>query len=277
MARGSPARITRPMAAARTAVQPHLPGWASPASQPRPASRPAPAGLPGREAMGRSCESRRMLSSASGIQLMPATRPKWVTCADIPPAKANENAPRRLARLASRSARRKQNIPSPATAQVAIMLTVHAAVPGTMANSQVSGYAAAAFQPASNGAPLQMYGSNRGRCPARISCPASTRSGRFWVRSSPGRTACPSNAGRPKMTTGSVTSTTTATTSPRPRRGRAPATITSGASADSVLIPCTSAGQAVKMADSCPHVHARPEQVPVAGTEERYQAILRTS
>ena len=61
------------------------------------------------------------------------------------------------------------------------MLTVHAAVPGRMANSQVSGYAAAAFQPASNGAPLQMYGSNSGRCPARMSRPASTRSGRFWV------------------------------------------------------------------------------------------------
>ena len=80
-----------------------------------------------------------MLSNSSGTQLMPATRPKWVTCADMAPAKANENAPRKLARLASRSARRKQNMPSPATAQVAIMLTVHAAVPGKMANSQVSG------------------------------------------------------------------------------------------------------------------------------------------
>ena len=80
-----------------------------------------------------------MLSSASGTQLSPATRPKWVTCADMAPAKANENAPRKLARLASRRARRKQNIPSPAAAQVAIMLSVHAAMPGSMTNSQVSG------------------------------------------------------------------------------------------------------------------------------------------
>ena len=57
---------------------------------------------------------------------------------------------------------------SPATAQVVIMLSVHAAVSGKMANSQVSGYAAAEFQSVSNGAPLQMYGSNSGRCPARI-------------------------------------------------------------------------------------------------------------
>src|SRR5271156_3747488 len=216
MARGSPARIIRPMAVARTAIQ------------------------PSRERTGRSCASRRMLSSASGTQLRPATRPKWVTCADMPPAKANENAPRKLARLASRRARRKQNIPSPATAQVAIMLTVHAAVPGKMANSQVSGYAAAAFQPASNGAPLQMYGSYSGRCPARISRPARMRSGRFWVRSSPGRTACPSSAGRPKMSAGSVMSRTTATTSPRRRRDarapRASAVVTPDASDDSALI-----------------------------------------
>ena len=119
---------------------------------------------PSRDAAGRSCESRRMLSRASGTQLRPATRPRWVTCADMPPAKANENAPRKLARLASRRARRKQNIASPATAQVAIMLSVHAAVPGKMANSQVSGYAAPEFQPVSNGAPLQMYGSNSGKC-----------------------------------------------------------------------------------------------------------------
>src|SRR5271157_2811233 len=115
MARGSPARITRPAAVARTAVQPSL------------------------DAAGRSCESRRALSSSTGTQLMPATSPKWVTCADMAPAKVNENAPRKLARLASRRARRKQNIPSPATAQVAIMLTVHAAAPGKTANSQVSG------------------------------------------------------------------------------------------------------------------------------------------
>ena len=110
-----------------------------PPGRPRPTSRPAPADLPGRETKGRSWESRRMLSNPSGTQLRPATRPKWVTCADMPPTKANENAPRKLARLASRRARRKQNIPSSATAQVAIMPTVHAAVPGRMANSQVSG------------------------------------------------------------------------------------------------------------------------------------------
>ena len=218
MARGSPARITRPVAVARTAVQPSL------------------------DAARRSCESRRMLSSITGTQLIPATRPKWVTCADMPPAKANENAPRKLARLASRRARRKQNIPSPATAQVAIMLIVHAPAPGKTANSQVSGYAAAAFQPASNGAPLQMYGSNSGRCPSRISRPASTRSGKFWVRSSPGRTACPSSAGTPKMTVGSVTSRTTATTSPRRQDfgvPRASAATLPNTSRNSVLILCT--------------------------------------
>jgi hypothetical protein len=180
-----------------------------------------------------------MLSSASGTQLRPATRPKWVTCADIPPAKANENAPRKLGRLASRRARRKQNIPNPATAQVMIMLSVHAAVPGKMANSQVSGYAAAAFQPASNGAPLQMYGSNKGRCPARISRPASTRSGKFWVRSSPGRTGCPSSAGTPKMTAGSAMSSTAANVSPRLHQEGGSAAMTPGASDDSVLIVCT--------------------------------------
>src|SRR5271169_3232275 len=243
MARGSPASMTRPKARPRTAVQQYLPGSASPANRPRPTSRPAPADLPGRETKGRSWESRRMLSNPSGTQLRPATRPKWVTCADMPPAKANENAPRKLARLDSLRARRKQNIPSPATAQVTIMLSVHAAVPGKMANSQVSGYAAAAFQPASNGAPLQMYGSYSGRCPARISRPASTRSGRFWVRSSPGTTACPSSAGTPKMTAGSAMSSTAATTSPRRHQEihatGASAATPSGACDDSVLIVCT--------------------------------------
>ena len=47
-------------------------------------------------------------------------------------------------------------MPSPATAQVTIMLSVHAAVPGRTANRNVSGYAAAAFQEASSGAPPQM-------------------------------------------------------------------------------------------------------------------------
>ena len=97
-----------------------------------------------------------MLSSSNGAQLIPATSPKCVTCAGMAPAKTNENAPRKLARLPSRSARRKANIPSPATIQVTIRLTVHAAVPGRMANSQVSGYAAPAFQPASSGEPLQL-------------------------------------------------------------------------------------------------------------------------
>ncbi len=57
-------------------------------------------------------------------------------------------------------------------------------------------YAAPAFQPASNGAPLQMYGSYSGRWPLRISRPARTRSGKFCERSSPGSTECPSSAER---------------------------------------------------------------------------------
>ena len=191
MARGSPARITRPIAAARTAVQRSL------------------------DATVRSCDSRSTLSSATGTQLIPATSPKCVTCADMAPAKAKENAPRKPARLVSRSARRKPNIPSPATTQVTIRFAVHAAVPGRIANSQVSGYAAPAFQPASSGAPLQLYGSYSGSCPARISRPASTRSGKFWPRSSPRRTACPSSAGTPKMTAGTTTSRATASTSLR--------------------------------------------------------------
>ena len=109
-------------------------------------------------------------------------------------------------------------MPSPATAQVMIKLTVHAAVAGSTANRNVSGYAAPAFQPASNGAPLQMYGSYSGRWPLRISRPASTRSGKFCVRSSPGSTECPSSAGTPKTRTGSATRMATAQTSPRRQR-----------------------------------------------------------
>ncbi len=136
--------------------------------------------------MLRVSQSRSTASNSTGTQLMPATSPKWLTCADMAPAKANESAPRTLGRLPRRSARRKKNMPSPATAQVTIRLSVHAAVAGTMANRNVSGYAAPAFQPASNGAPLQMYGSYSGNWPLRICWPASTRSGKFWVRSSPG-------------------------------------------------------------------------------------------
>ncbi len=55
------------------------------------------------------------------------------------PAKANENAPSALGKLASRSARRKQNMPTDATAQVTIRFSVQAAVPGKKANRNVSG------------------------------------------------------------------------------------------------------------------------------------------
>ncbi len=132
MARGSPARIVRPNVPPRTAVQPSL------------------------DAVLRVSHSRNTASNSTGTQLMPATSPKWPTWADMAPAKANESAPRTLGRLLRRSARRKKNMPSPATAQVTIRLSVHAAVAGTIANRDVSGYAAPAFQPASNGAPLQM-------------------------------------------------------------------------------------------------------------------------
>src|SRR6266487_1014788 len=192
MARGSPARIVRPNAAARTPVQ-----------RSREAALRASASV-----------SRSTASSCTGTQLMPTTSPKWATWADMAPAKANESAPRALGRLARRRARRKANMPTAAAAQVTIMLSVHAAVPGTMANRSVSGYAAPAFQSASNGAPLQMYGLYSGSCPSRIWRPASTRSGKFCVRSSPGRTECPSSAGTPKTMTGSATRMATAATSP---------------------------------------------------------------
>jgi len=48
---------------------------------------------------------------------------------------------------------------SPAVSQVKISPAVHAAVPGRIAKSHVSGYAAAAFQPPRSGAPLQIHGS----------------------------------------------------------------------------------------------------------------------
>jgi hypothetical protein len=80
-----------------------------------------------------------MASSTSGTQLIPATRPKWLTCADVAPAKANDSAPRKPASRPSRSARRNQNIPSPAVSQVKISPAVHAAVPGRIAKSHVSG------------------------------------------------------------------------------------------------------------------------------------------
>jgi hypothetical protein len=109
--------------------------------------------------------SRSTLSSCTGTQLRPATSPKWDTWADIAPANANDSAPNAPAKLPRRSARRKANMPSPATAQVMIMLSAHAPAPGKTANSNVSGYAAPAFQLASNGAPLQMYGLYRGIWP----------------------------------------------------------------------------------------------------------------
>src|SRR5215831_6643461 len=190
-ARGSPARIVSPNVPARTAIQ------------------------RSREAVSRDSVSRSTLSSCTGTQLMPATSPRWATWAGIAPAKANETAPSRLGRLPRRSARRKKNMPSPATAQVTIMLSVQAAVPGRTANRNVRGYAAAAFQPASNGAPPQIYGSYSGSWPPRICRPARTRSGKFCVWSSPGRTACPSSAGTPKMITGSAMRTATASRSLR--------------------------------------------------------------
>ncbi len=162
--------------------------------------------------------SRRTHSSCSGTQLMPATSPKWATWADMAPAKANESAPSTAGTRPRRQARRKANIPVPATAQVRIMFRVHAATAGATANRNVNGYAAPAFQPASSGAPLQMYGSYSGRWPLRISCPASTRSGKFCVRSSPGRTGCPSSAGTPYTSTGSAMSRRMAAASPCQRR-----------------------------------------------------------
>jgi len=153
MARGSPARIVRPIAPARTAIQ------------------------PSRDARLRACESRRTPSSCTGTQLIPATSPKWDTWADMAPAKANESAPRVAGPVARRRARRKKNMPTPAIAQVMIMLSVHAAVAGRTANRAVSGYAAPAFQPPSKGAPLQRYGLYSGSWPLPSWRPASTRSG----------------------------------------------------------------------------------------------------
>ncbi len=132
--------------------------------------------------------SRRTHSSCTGTQLMPATSPKWATWADMAPANANDSAPRTAGPQPRRQARKKTNIPVPAIAQVAIMFRVQAATGGVTANKNVNGYAAPAFQPASSGAPLQMYGLYSGRWPLRISWPASTLSGKFCVRSSPGRT-----------------------------------------------------------------------------------------
>src|ERR1700733_8372322 len=84
--------------------------------------------------------------------------------------------------------------------------TVHAPTPGRTAKRTVSGYTAPAFQPPSSGAPLQMKGLKTGRCPLRIWVPASTRRGKFWVKSSPGRVGCPANAGMAKIAVGRRTS-----------------------------------------------------------------------
>src|SRR5258705_861507 len=141
MARGSPARIVRPNVAASAPAQ---------ASRDDVLREPEPV-------------SRSTHSSCSGTQLMPATSPKWATCADMAPANANESAPIRPAAQPRRQARKNTNIPTPAIAQVRIMFRVHAATGGTTANRNVNGYAAPAFQPASSGAPLQMYGLYSGR------------------------------------------------------------------------------------------------------------------
>ncbi len=115
MARGSPARIVSPNAAASPPIQ------------------------LSREARDLTSDSRRTQSSSSGTQLRPATRPKCPTWAVMAPAKANDAAPSALGRLDSRSARRNQNIPAAATAQVTIRFSVQAALPGRNANSSVSG------------------------------------------------------------------------------------------------------------------------------------------
>ena len=135
MALGSPARIVRPNTAASAPVQ---------------ASREDRLRVP---------VSRRTHSSCTGTQLMPATSPKWATWADMAPANANDSAPRTAGPRPRRQARKKTNIPIPAVAQVRIMFSVQAATGGMTANKNVNGYAAPAFQPASSGAPLQMYGS----------------------------------------------------------------------------------------------------------------------
>ena len=115
MARGSPARMVRPNVPARAPVQ---------------ASR---------ENLVPGPVSRRTHSSCSGTQLMPATSPKWATCADMAPANANESAPSRPGRLARRQARKNANIPSPAVAQVRTMFRVQAATGGRTANRNVNG------------------------------------------------------------------------------------------------------------------------------------------
>ena len=77
--------------------------------------------------------------SATGTQLMPATKPKCGTWAAMAPVKANVSPPRKLATGARRDARRKAKVPNPATHHVTIKLTVHAALAGNTANSHVNG------------------------------------------------------------------------------------------------------------------------------------------
>ena len=61
----------------------------------------------------------------------------------------------------------------------AMTLTSQAATPGRKANSHVPGNIAPAFQPASNGVPLQMSGFHRGSRPWAMSSPLRTRRGKF--------------------------------------------------------------------------------------------------
>ncbi len=134
IARGSPAKMISPRQTPST-----------PPHRSRPDSRTSGA------------VARATASSPSGTQLIPLTRPKCVRCAAIAPAKANVSPPRNDPSVPSRSpARRNPYIPADATAYVTTSPAVHAVMPGRTAKSHVSGYAAAAFQPASRGAPPQM-------------------------------------------------------------------------------------------------------------------------
>ncbi len=84
-------------------------------------------------------DSRSRATSATGTQLMPATRPKCETWAAIAPANANERDPRKLATGERRDARRKAKVPRLATHHVTIRLIVQAADPDINANRSVNG------------------------------------------------------------------------------------------------------------------------------------------
>ena len=196
MARGSPARIVRPT--------------------PRPGPRSSAAG---RRCCG-SASSRSTLSSCTGTQLMPATSPKWATWADMAPAKANESAPRKPARLRQAEGPQEAEHAKPGHRPG----DDHAERPrrdgrqdGEQERERVRGARRSSRRAAARRPRCTGCTAAAARCGSR--CPASTRSGKFWVRSSPGRTACPSSAGIPKTMTGSARRTATATASPVRRAG----------------------------------------------------------